>query len=102
MAIFDDDVKMLLPDAPAVIGMETIRSIYRTGFDSFDVDLTITLEEVHAWGDFAFSWDNWKGSMKPKDGSKPVEFDNKVMIIYKNQPDDHGRFGVSCAEAISL
>jgi len=87
MAIIDDEVKMLPPNAPTVSGIETARSIYRTEFDSYDLNLTITIEEIHACGDFAFSRDNWKGSLNPKDGSKPFMFDNKVINIYKKQLD---------------
>ena len=87
MAIIDDEVKMLPPNAPTVSGIETVRSIYRTEFDSFDLNLTITIEEIHACGDLAFSRDGWKGSLNPKDSSEPIVFDNKVITIYKKQPD---------------
>jgi ketosteroid isomerase-like protein len=67
--------------------METIRSTYKTEFDSFDFDVTITTEEIHVSGDLAFSHELWKGSMNPKDGSEPIIFENKNLVIYKRQVD---------------
>jgi uncharacterized protein (TIGR02246 family) len=87
IALFDEETVLLPPNAPPVSGMETIRSIYRTHFDSFDFDLIITTEEIHVFGDLAFSRDGWKGSMNPKDGSEPIVFDNKAISIYKRQSD---------------
>ena len=87
MAIIDEEAMFLPPNAPPFGGIETIRSIYRTEFDSFDFNVTITTEEIHVCGDLAFSLDNWKGSMNPKDGSEPIVFENKNLVIYKRQVD---------------
>jgi uncharacterized protein (TIGR02246 family) len=87
MAIIDEEAVFLPPNAPPFGGMETIRSIYRTEFDSFDFNVTIITEEIHVSGDLAFSLDNWKGSMNPKDGSEPNAFDNKNLVIYKRHVD---------------
>ena len=87
MAIIDEEAMFLPPDAPPFGGMETIGSIYRTEFGSFDFDVTITTEEIHVSGDLAFSLDNWKGSINPKDGSEPISFNNKNLVIYKRQVD---------------
>jgi ketosteroid isomerase-like protein len=87
MAIIDEEAMFLPPNAPTFGGMETIRSIYRTEFDTFDFDLTITTEEIHVCGDLAFSRENWKGSANPKDGSEPNIFDNKNLVILKRQID---------------
>ena len=87
MAIIDEEAVFLPPNAPPFGGMETIRSIYRTEFDSFDFNVTITTEEIHVCGDLTFSLDNWKGSMNPKDGSEPIVFENKNLVIYKRQVD---------------
>jgi uncharacterized protein (TIGR02246 family) len=87
MALFDEEAMMLPPNAPTFGGIETIRSIYRTSFDSLDFNVTITTEEIQVCGDLAFSRDVWKGSMNPKDGSEPTIFDNKNLVIYKRQVD---------------
>ena len=87
MAIIDEDAMFLPPNAPPFGGMEKIRSVYKTEFDSFDFDVTITTEEIHVSGDLAYSLDIWKGSMMPKDGSEPIPFENKNLVIYKKQND---------------
>jgi ketosteroid isomerase-like protein len=87
MATIDDEAMFLPPNAPPISDMETIRAAYRNEFDSSDFDLTITTEEIHVSGDLAFSLDNWTGSANPKDGSDPIMFDNKNLIIYKRQAD---------------
>jgi ketosteroid isomerase-like protein len=87
IAIIDEEAVFLPPNAPTVSDMETISSIYKNHFDSFDLDLTIITEEIHVFGDLAFSRESWKGSLNPKDSSEPIVFDNKVITIYKKQPD---------------
>jgi len=87
MALIDEEAMILLANGPTLEGIEVIRSTYRTSFDSMDFDLTLTTEEIHVYDNIAFSRDNWKGSMNPKDGSEPIVFDNKVISIYKRQPD---------------
>ncbi|MGB6865551.1 MAG: DUF4440 domain-containing protein [Candidatus Aminicenantaceae bacterium] len=87
MAIIDEEAIFLPPNALPFGGIETIRSIYKTEFGSFDFDVSITTEEIHVSGDLAFSLDFWKGSMNPKDGSEPIIFDNKNLVIYKRQVD---------------
>ena len=87
MALIDEEAMFLPPNARTFGGMETIRSRYRTSFDSLDFNVTITTEEIHVCGDLAFSRDNWKGSMNPKDGSEPIVFDNKNLVIFKRQAD---------------
>ncbi len=92
MALIDEEAMFLPPNAPTFGGMETIRSRYRTSFDSLDFIVTITPEEIHVCGDLAFSRDSWKGSMNPKDGSEPIVFDNKAISIYKRQSDGSWKF----------
>ena len=87
MALIDEDAMFFPPNSPPVGGMETIRAIYQTEFGSNDFELTITTEEVHVSGDLAFSLDIWKGSMNPKDGSEPIVFNNKNLVIFKRQAD---------------
>jgi uncharacterized protein (TIGR02246 family) len=87
MEIIDEDAILLPPYAPPIRGIEKIRPVYKTEFDSFDFDVTITTEEIHVSGDLAFSLDIWKGSMIPKDGSEPIPFENKNLVIYKKQND---------------
>ena len=87
MALIDEEAMFLPPNAPSFGGMETIRSGYKTLFDSSDLKVTITTEEIHVFGDLAISLDNWKGSINPKDGSEPIVFDNKNLVIYRRQVD---------------
>ncbi len=92
MALIDEEAMFLPPNAPTFGGMETIRSIYKTSFDSLNFNVAITTEEIHVCGDLAFSRDGWKGSMNPKDGSEPIVFDNKTLSIYKRQADGSWKY----------
>ena len=87
MALIDDDAMFLPPNAPMFTGMETIRSVYRSEFDQYTFDLTISTEEIQVCGDWAFGRENWIGSMTPKDGGEPIMFNNKNLVIYRRQPD---------------
>jgi len=92
MALIDEEAMFLPPNAPTFGGIETIRSSYKTSFDSLDFNVAITTEEIHVCGDLAFSRDGWKGSMNPKDGSEPIVFDNKTLSIYKRQADGSWKY----------
>ena len=87
VALFDEEIVILPPNKPTVSGIETIKSLYKTFFDSLELSVTITTEEIHVSGDLAYSLDIWKGSMMPKDGSEPIPFENKNLVIYKKQND---------------
>jgi ketosteroid isomerase-like protein len=87
MAIIDEEAIFLPPNAPSFGSMETIRSIGKTEFGSFDFDVTITTEKIHVSGDLAFSRDLWNGPMNPKDGGEPIVFENKNLVLYKRQVD---------------
>jgi uncharacterized protein (TIGR02246 family) len=85
MALMNDDAAVLLDNGPALEGKEAIKSLYSNSFNLNSFDVAITSEEIHVWGDVAFSRDSWKGSANPKDGSEPIIFDNKTIFIYKKQ-----------------
>ena len=87
MALIDEEAMFLLANGPTLNGIEEIRSLYSNSFNMNTFDVTITTEEIHICGGLAFSRDNLKGSITPKDGSEPTVFDNKVITIYKKQTD---------------
>jgi len=87
MALIDEEAMFLLANGPTLKGIAEIRSLYSNSFNMNTVDLTTTTEEIHISGDLAFSRDGVKGSINPKDGSKPIVFDNKVITIFKKQVD---------------
>jgi len=87
MVLIDEEAMFLLANGPTLKGIEEIRSLYSNSFNMNTFDLTTTTDEIHVCGDLAFSRDNWKGSINPKDGSKPTLFDNKVITIFKRQSD---------------
>jgi uncharacterized protein (TIGR02246 family) len=87
MNYLDEDAVLLPQSAPSLVGIEPIKALYSNSFNSFTFTVEETIAEINVCGDYAYAMGNWTGSMNPVDGSSPVEFDNKILAIYKRQAD---------------
>ena len=87
MTFFDDSAILLPQNAPSIIGVQSIASLYSNSFETFTLKVNNTIDEIYASGDYAYEIGAWVGSMNPKDGSTPIEFNNKVLCFCKRQVD---------------
>jgi ketosteroid isomerase-like protein len=85
MTYIDDEAILLPQNAPTVKGIEAISSLYSNSFKNFSLEVENSIEEIQVYGDYACELGTWIGSMNPKDGSTPIDFNNKVLCIYKRQ-----------------
>lgn len=87
MKFIDEDAILLPQNAPNIEGIEAIKSLYSNSFKNFTFIVVESLDEINVFGDFGYTLGSWVGSMNPVDGSDPINFNNKVLAIYKKQPD---------------
>ena len=83
-----EDAVVMYADGPAAIGKPAIKERQRVIWDQAAFQETRSLEEVIVSGDLAFVRWTGRGTMTPKDGSAPSEFDRKGITIFQRQPDN--------------
>ncbi|MEE8349277.1 MAG: SgcJ/EcaC family oxidoreductase [Acidobacteriota bacterium] len=87
VAVFTDDAIRMPPNAPALIGKESIRSWMQATFDENTHQLYNPLEEVQVSGDLAFGRGTYTTTMTPKAGGEPIQDEGKYLVIFQKQPD---------------
>lgn len=87
MSFMHNDVMALAPDMAPLNGYEALMETYGNYFEIYDIQLTERIEEVECFGDGAYEWYNWEGSLTPKSEGDPVVFDNKAFYIYKKSDE---------------
>ena len=88
MELIDNSAILLPQNAPNIVGIEAIKSLYSNSFENFTFIVNESIDEITVSGDYGYVLGNWVGSMNPVDGSDPINFNNKTLNIYKKQPDD--------------
>ena len=84
---FNEDAILMPQNAPNIVGIEAIKSLYSNSFENFTFEVKESIEEITVSGDYGYVLANWVGSMNPVDGSDPITFNNKLLDIFKKQPD---------------
>lgn len=88
-----DDAVYLPPNNPQLTGKEAIRSFMVTSFfEPFNVQCSISVQEVQILGDFAFTNGFFSLSLTPKDGGEVIEDKGKFIDIFKRQPDGSWKY----------
>ncbi|MDA2931041.1 DUF4440 domain-containing protein [Acidobacteria bacterium AH-259-O06] len=88
LATLTDDAVFMPPNEPAVTGKEAIRSwVVKSFFDPFDIQLSLSHEEVEVAGDWAFVQGPFSYSLTPKAGGEVIEESGKFIDILKRQSD---------------
>jgi ketosteroid isomerase-like protein len=73
---------------PAAIGKEAIRARQQAFRDQATFEETRSVDEVVVSGDWAFVRWTGTGTVTPKDGGEPGEFNRKGITIFQRQPDN--------------
>jgi ketosteroid isomerase-like protein len=86
------------PDAPAVFGKEDLRANFAPGFDAFDLNCVVYLEEIQVCGDFGYARANYSMSATPKAGGETFDImkDGKALTICKRQADGSWKISHDC------
>ena len=86
LACFTDDAVWMPPDEPAIVGKEAWLEENPDPFTTFDLDLTLTLDEVVVPGDWAFARGTVTGTFTAAEG-EPVQVSGKNLWILQRQSD---------------
>ena len=87
MAGFTDDAVRMPPNAPAIIGKESIRSLMQTNLEQNTYQLDNPPEEVQVSGDWAFARGTYTVTVTPKAGGESIQREGKYLVIFQKQPD---------------
>ena len=86
--LWTDEGIQLPPGEPAVVGKEAIRERNKAALtDLFDIEMSITNEEVQVGGEWAVARGVYSASLTPKAGGDSIPIDGKFMTILQRQPD---------------
>ncbi|MBW8041985.1 MAG: SgcJ/EcaC family oxidoreductase [Planctomycetes bacterium] len=98
LSLHTDDVILMGPGKPSIIGKEKIRANMKRAFENFTYKSTGNIEEVQVSGDLAFSRGTYTISLTPKAGSGTINVipDSKFLTICKRQPDGSWKIYRDC------
>lgn len=93
--IWADDVIVMLPGHPAIVGKEDVVGWYEDFLDTYALEYhEFLVEELEVLGDSAFDRVENTGRMIPRDCDsccEPIAFDNKAIHLWSRQPDGSWR-----------
>lgn len=82
-----EDVVLLAPDQPAVVGRDAMRELYRAIYAAVRIEMTHTPLETHTLGDLVITRGSARGTATPRTGGPSTAFDNKFLMLLRRQPD---------------
>ena len=95
-----DDTWYLGPNAPPIFGKDALREAIRPMYEAYDIEVSMTTEEVRVIGDWAFGWGRLSGVGVPKQDAEPYnDPDSKYFALYQKQPDGTWRIAVSVSNS---
>ena len=83
-----EDAVIMYAGELAAIGKEAIRAREQAFRDQATFEETRSVDEVVVSGDWAFVRWAGTGTVTPKDGGEPSEFNRKGITIFQRQPDN--------------
>jgi ketosteroid isomerase-like protein len=87
MSMLTDDVVMMHPNRPAVIGLVANRADLLAAFERFRVDQTVVSDEVVVAGEWAFDRSRATTTLTPIAGGAPVVVPSKAITVWRHQAD---------------
>ena len=91
-----DDTWYLGPNAPPILGKDALREAIRPMYEAYDMEVSMTTEEVRVIGDWAFEWGRLSGVGVPKQDVEPYnDPDSKYFYLYQKQPDGTWKIAVT-------
>ncbi len=87
-----EDVVVMFADAPAVTGRDALRARLQAIYDQATFEENRSVDEVVVSGDWAFVRWAGTGTVTPKDGGEPGEFNRKGITLYQRQPDGSWKY----------
>ena len=87
VAHYADDVVVIPPDGPVVVGKPAMRAWTEATFSNFTLKETHHPGETLEFAEIVLHRGNATGSLTPKDGSAPIVFNNKYVHVYRRGED---------------
>jgi len=87
MEYLTDDIVMMHPNRPAVIGRDANRADLVAAFDKCSVEQTVETDEVVVAGEWAFDRSRATTILTPVSGGVPVTARSKTITILRRHPD---------------
>lgn len=100
MAQETDDTWYLGPNAPPIFGRDALREAIRPFYEAYDIEVSMTTEDVRLMGDWAYEWGRLSGVGTPKGDAEPYnDPDSKYFVLYQRQPDGTWKIAVSVSNS---
>jgi ketosteroid isomerase-like protein len=91
-----DDAWYFGPDAPPLFGKAALEESVRPLYDQYDIEVTMTLEDVRVIGDWAYGWGMLSSVAVPHEpGATLREPDSKYVFLCQRQTDGTWKIAVS-------
>jgi uncharacterized protein (TIGR02246 family) len=91
-ALYTEDAVRMEPNMPAVKGREAIQKALSEMMSGFDVDISLTSEELVVDGDWAFDRGQFMTHLMPKDPKAQMIMDQgKYIVILRKETDGSWR-----------
>jgi uncharacterized protein (TIGR02246 family) len=87
LAIFTDDVVVMPPDEASFTGKEALQAWGQPYFDQFDMQATLSTQEIQVAGEWAFAVEEYTFQTTPKEGGEAAEERGKGIAVLRRQPD---------------
>ena len=86
-ALWLDDIVLLNPDQPAVVGRSAVEDVYRAMFAAVDYAGRHEPVETYSVGDLIVHRGVITGTMTPTAGGPPMHLNNKYLWLLRRQVD---------------
>ena len=99
-ALYLTDASLMPPNAATIQGRAAIQKQWGAIVDAYQVNLTLTTDEVEGHGDLAYSRGRYAIDLTPKaQGPAPAHDEGKFLVIFRRQPDGTWRLAVDMSSS---
>ena len=87
ISLFTDDAIFMPPDSVILKGKEAGREFARPFYEQLDMEISISIDEIKVFGNWAFARWSYKFQYTPKSGGETTQQNGKEIWILKRQTD---------------
>ena len=84
---FADDLVMMGPNKPPVIGGDSVATLMREFHSAYAVQVEYNSQEIVVFGDWAFDRGTEQYTVTPKAGGEPIRKSGNYLYLYQRQKD---------------
>ena len=96
MSLMSNNVILMAPDRPAMVGKDAVWEGVRFLFENLDMDHAVTVDEVRVSDDWAYVRATYHFRGTPKTGGRTTEHLGKAAYLLERQPDKSWRIARDC------